>query len=161
MLLLLRSKLPELWFQQEFKTSRYSQLPLILGWTFVRIKKKKKKKAKWSCENQLFSKLYRHFLVTHDMGITFKLFSFLIPAGNRKRMGYSFKQKQKDQKTNQIVPEFRGLRWVLGGSDLETPPQSVSFQKFLLRGGGVKGYTKLHSTAIFRASWKNLSGSVR
>lgn len=160
MLLLLRSKLPELWFQQEFKTSRYSQLPLILGWTFVRIKRKKKK-AKWSCENQLFSKLYRHFLVTHDMGITFKLFSFLIPAGNRKRMGYSFKQKQKDQKTNQIVPEFRGLRWVLGGSDLVNPPLVCVIPEIPFEGWGVKGYTKLRSTAIFRASWENLSGSVR
>lgn len=61
----------------------------------------RKKKAKWSCENQLLSKLYRHFLVTHDMGITFKLFPFLIPAGNRKRMGYSLnKNKGPKDKSN-------------------------------------------------------------
>lgn len=73
------------------------------------------------------------------MGITFKLFSFLIQAGNRKRMGYSFKQKQKDQKTNQIVPEFRGLRWVLGGSDLENPPLVCVIPEIPFEGWGSEG----------------------
>ena len=74
------------------------------------------------------------------MGITFKLFPFLIPAGNRKRMGYSFKQKQKDQKINQIVPEFRrGLRWVLEGSDLVNPPLVCVIPEIPFEGWGSEG----------------------
>lgn len=62
--------------------------------------RKKKGGGKQSCENQRFSKLYRCFLVPHIMRITFKLFPFLISAGNRKCIGYSVKQKQRDQKIN-------------------------------------------------------------
>ena len=54
-------------------------------------------------------------------------------------MGYSFKQKQKDQKTNQIVPEFRGLRWVLGGSDLENPPLVCVIPEIPFEGWGSEG----------------------